>query len=78
MGHKEGLFKMRVCRPFPTEDLRTALDRGSKSVAFDRNLSLGREGIFCSGFKAALVHGPVRHRIQGYLAGIGAPTWTLM
>jgi len=37
----------------------------------ERNLSLGREGIFCSELKAALVNSPTPHRIQGYLAGIG-------
>jgi pyruvate/2-oxoacid:ferredoxin oxidoreductase alpha subunit len=70
-GHKVGLVKIRVFRPFPTEDLRRVLDGVPKIAVIDRNLSLGREGIFCSELKAALVHSPVRHQIQGYLAGIG-------
>ena len=37
----------------------------------ERNLSLGREGIFCSELKAALVNSPDPHQVQGYLAGIG-------
>jgi len=70
-GHRVGLVKIRVFRPFPTEALRRVLDPVPKIAVIDRNLSLGREGIFCSELKAALVHSPVRHQIQGYLAGIG-------
>jgi pyruvate/2-oxoacid:ferredoxin oxidoreductase alpha subunit len=72
-GHKVGLVKIRVFRPFPTEVLRNVLDPVPKIAVIDRNLSLGREGIFCSELKAALVHSPGRmpHQIQGYLAGIG-------
>jgi pyruvate/2-oxoacid:ferredoxin oxidoreductase alpha subunit len=70
-GHKVGLVKIKVFRPFPTEPLRRILDRVKKIAVIERNLSLGREGIFCSELKAALVHSPIRHQIQGYLAGIG-------
>ncbi|GAG50141.1 unnamed protein product, partial [marine sediment metagenome] len=40
-------------------------------AVIDRNLSLGREGIFCSELKAALSNSPVKQKIQGFLAGIG-------
>jgi len=70
-GLKIGLVKIRVFRPFPTEALRKILDNVPRIAVIDRNISLGREGIFCSELKAALVHSPVQHRIQGYLAGIG-------
>jgi pyruvate/2-oxoacid:ferredoxin oxidoreductase alpha subunit len=42
-----------------------------KIAVVERNLSLGREGIFCSELKAALVNSDQRHQVQGYLAGIG-------
>jgi len=70
-GLKVGLVRIRVFRPFPVQALRDVLDTVPKIAVIDRNISLGREGIFCSELKAALIHSPVKHRIQGYLAGIG-------
>jgi len=70
-GLKIGLVKIRVFRPFSTEALRKILDNVPRIAVIDRNISLGREGIFCSELKATLVHSPVQHRIQGYLAGLG-------
>lgn len=70
-GLKIGLLKIRVFRPFPVKALRKILDNVPKIAVIDRNISLGREGIFCSELKAALVHSPVAHSIQGYVAGIG-------
>jgi pyruvate/2-oxoacid:ferredoxin oxidoreductase alpha subunit len=70
-GYKVGLVKIRVFRPFPTKALQQVLDGVPKIAVVDRNISLGREGIFCSELKAALCHSSVQHQIQGYLAGIG-------
>lgn len=70
-GHKVGLVKIRLFRPFPTAALKAVLADAPKIAVIDRNLSLGREGIFCSELKAALCHSPIKQQIQGYLAGIG-------
>ncbi len=70
-GLKVGLFKLRVFRPFPTAAVRSALDPVPHIAVIERNISLGREGIFCSEVKAALVNSPGHPRIQGYLAGLG-------
>ena len=70
-GLKVGLCKLRLFRPFPTTALRAVLDHIPRIAVLERNISLGREGIFCSEAKAALVNAPARPRIQGYLAGIG-------
>lgn len=70
-GRRIGLVKIRVFRPFPTVKLRGLLDRVPKIAVIDRNISLGREGIFCSELKAAMANSPQEHTIQGYLAGIG-------
>ena len=40
-------------------------------AVLERNISLGREGIFCSEVKAALVNSQSPPKVQGYLAGIG-------
>jgi pyruvate/2-oxoacid:ferredoxin oxidoreductase alpha subunit len=70
-GHKIGLVKIRLFRPFPTDRIRELLDPVSKIAIIDRNISLGREGIFCAEIKAALCNSSVKKQIQGYLAGIG-------
>lgn len=70
-GHRVGLVKIRVFRPFPTRLLRKVLEPVPRIAVLERNLSLGREGIFCSELKAALVNSDRPHRVQGYLAGIG-------
>lgn len=69
-GRKVGLCRLRLFRPFPHELVRGALAHVPKVAVLERNLSPGREGIFCTEVKAALVNqqGP---RVQGYLAGLG-------
>jgi pyruvate/2-oxoacid:ferredoxin oxidoreductase alpha subunit len=70
-GYRVGLLKIRIFRPFPAVLLRSILDHVPKIAVIDRNISLGREGIFASELKAALVNSSEKHQIQGYLAGIG-------
>jgi pyruvate/2-oxoacid:ferredoxin oxidoreductase alpha subunit len=70
-GHRIGLLKIRLFRPFPMEAIQGAL-RGKKRIAvIDRNISLGGGGIFCQELRAALVHSPDRPLIFSYIAGIG-------
>ncbi len=70
-GHRVGLLKIRLFRPFPVEAIQGAL-RGKKKVAvIDRNISLGGGGIFCQELRAALVHSPNHPLIFSYIAGIG-------
>ena len=70
-GLKIGLCKLRLFRPFPVAAVRKVLDNAPRIAVVERNISLGREGIFCSEIKAALVNSPGHPKIQGYLAGIG-------
>jgi pyruvate/2-oxoacid:ferredoxin oxidoreductase alpha subunit len=70
-GHKVGLLKIRLFRPFPREAIQEAL-RGKKKIAvIDRNFSLGSGGIFCQELRAALVHSPDHPLTVSYIAGIG-------
>jgi pyruvate/2-oxoacid:ferredoxin oxidoreductase alpha subunit len=70
-GHKIGLLKMRLFRPFPREAVQEAL-RGKKKIAvIDRNISLGNGGIFCQELRAALIHSPDHPLTFGYIAGVG-------
>jgi pyruvate/2-oxoacid:ferredoxin oxidoreductase alpha subunit len=70
-GHKIGLLKIRLFRPFPVEAVQQSL-RGKKKVAvIDRNISLGSGGIFCQELRAALIHSPDRPHTYSYIAGVG-------
>jgi pyruvate/2-oxoacid:ferredoxin oxidoreductase alpha subunit len=70
-GHKVGLFKIRLFRPFPVEAIQKAL-RGKKKIAvIDRNISLGGGGIFCQELRGALVHSPDHPLTYSFIAGIG-------
>jgi pyruvate/2-oxoacid:ferredoxin oxidoreductase alpha subunit len=70
-GLKVALCKLRVFRPFPVAAVREALEGASRVAVLERNISIGREGIFCSEVKAALVNSSPPPKVQGYLAGIG-------
>jgi pyruvate/2-oxoacid:ferredoxin oxidoreductase alpha subunit len=70
-GIKVALCKLRIFRPFPVAAVRAALEGFSRVAVVERNISLGREGIFCSEIKSALVNSPSPPKVQGYLAGIG-------
>jgi pyruvate/2-oxoacid:ferredoxin oxidoreductase alpha subunit len=70
-GHKIGLLKIRLFRPFPREAIQQAL-RGKKKIAvIDRNISLGSGGIFCQELRAALIHSPDHPLTFSYIAGVG-------
>jgi len=70
-GHKIGLLKVRMFRPFPVEDVREALARASKVAVVDRNISFGHGGIFAEEIKSALYNGPHRPPIFGFIIGLG-------
>ena len=70
-GHRVGLLKLRLFRPFPVEAVRIALRGRRKIAVIDRNISLGGGGIFCQELRAALVHSPDHPLTYSYIAGIG-------
>jgi pyruvate/2-oxoacid:ferredoxin oxidoreductase alpha subunit len=70
-GHRIGQLKIRLFRPFPTEEIQQTL-RGKKKIAvIDRNFSIGSGGIFCQELRAALVHSPDHPLTFSYIAGVG-------
>lgn len=69
-GYSVGLLKMRVFRPFPTGEVQAALKNVPKVAVIDRNISIGKEGIFCQELKSALYSLKKRPIITGYIAGI--------
>src|SRR3972149_2684798 len=70
-GHRVGLLKIRLFRPFPVEEIQHALIGKKKIAVIDRNNSSGSGGIFCQELRAALVHSPDRPLTFSYIAGIG-------
>lgn len=69
-GVKAGLLKMKAFRPFPTREVQQALKGVPKVAVLDRNISIGKEGIWCQEIKAALYPLEQRPMITNYIAGI--------
>jgi pyruvate/2-oxoacid:ferredoxin oxidoreductase alpha subunit len=70
-GHKVGLLKVRMFRPFPFAAVRKALARAKKVAVVDRNISQGHGGIFAAEIKSALYgtsHQPV---LFPFIIGLG-------
>jgi pyruvate/2-oxoacid:ferredoxin oxidoreductase alpha subunit len=69
-GHRAGLLKIKAFRPFPTREVQEVLKTVPKVAVIDRNISIGKEGIFCQELKSALY--PLAHRpvVSGYIAGL--------
>ncbi len=70
-GHRVGLLKVRLFRPFPKERIRQALSGVAKVAVIDRNISFGMGGIFAQEIKSALYNVHQRPSIFGFVAGLG-------
>ena len=70
-GKKVGLLRIRVFRPFPSEELRKILKGRKKVAVIDRNISFGHEGAFFTETKAALFNEKDHPPIFGFIAGLG-------
>jgi pyruvate/2-oxoacid:ferredoxin oxidoreductase alpha subunit len=70
-GVKIGLMRVRTFRPFPGDEIYSALKGRRKAFVIDRNLSFGHSGIFYEEIKAALYNKPERVPLYGFVAGLG-------
>ena len=70
-GHKVGLIRVRVFRPFPSDLLRKQLRGRKKVLVVDRNISFGMSGAFYAETKAALYNEKNAPPMWGYIAGLG-------
>jgi pyruvate/2-oxoacid:ferredoxin oxidoreductase alpha subunit len=72
-GLPVGMLKVKSFRPFPVEEVRSALSGASKVAVVDRNISLGMSGIFYAETKAALYNDPTGHKppVFGFVTGLG-------
>jgi len=68
-GQKIGLARVRVIRPFPTEEI-IKLGKQADLIVIDRNISIGLEGVLFNEVKAAL-YGESDAKATGFIAGLG-------
>ena len=68
-GHKVGLARVRVIRPFPDEELRR-IGKGRNLIVLDRNISVGSGGIVGHETRAAVL-GVEGCKVYSYLCGVG-------
>lgn len=70
-GKKVGLVRLRLWRPFPTEELVAALSGAKNVIVLDRAISLGGPGPVCSEIKAALYPLEKKPHVVGIIGGLG-------
>ena len=71
-GHKVGLIKLTLWRPFPFAEIRDAVKDAEVVVVFDRALSFGGPGgPVCSEVRSALYDLEKRPKVIGFVGGLG-------
>jgi pyruvate ferredoxin oxidoreductase alpha subunit len=68
-GKKVGLLKIRVFRPFPSEDIAKALSKVKRVAVLDKNISLGAKGAVALEVKDALYGSSIP--VKDYIIGLG-------
>jgi len=66
-----GLLKIKMFRPFPGEEIAEALKDVEKVAVIDRNISLGRKGIFAEEIQSALAPLKKKVAVFGFITGLG-------
>jgi len=70
-GKKIGLVKIRLFRPFPSNEIINVLKNKKKIAVIDRNICHGVGGIFAQEIKAALYRESNHPPIFEFIAGLG-------
>lgn len=70
-GEKVGMLKIKMFRPFPTEEVEKVLSQAKKVAVIDRNISFGQGGIFAQEVKSALFGKRLDTQVFGYVVGLG-------
>jgi len=68
-GHKVGLARIRVARPFPKEEIQR-IGKDKTLIVVDRNISIGSGGWVVTETKSAL-YGHYDSQVYGFIAGLG-------
>lgn len=70
-GLKVGTARVRVFRPFPTEEIRKLAENTQMFAVIDRGISFGMEGFLAEEIKASLYDQKNQPLIAGFIAGLG-------
>ncbi|MBX5327983.1 MAG: transketolase C-terminal domain-containing protein [Candidatus Bathyarchaeota archaeon] len=70
-GLKVGVARVRVFRPFPTEEIAKLAEQAKMLATIDRHISFGMEGFLASEIKASLFNRKDRPLLAGFVAGLG-------
>jgi pyruvate ferredoxin oxidoreductase alpha subunit len=68
-GKKAGLLRIRVFRPFPSEEIAQALAKVKRVAVLDKNISLGAKGAVALEVRDALYGSGIP--VKGYILGLG-------
>jgi pyruvate ferredoxin oxidoreductase alpha subunit len=70
-GKKIGLFRIRLWRPFPFEEVRKTVKNAKTIIVLDRAISAGMGGPVASELRNALYPLEKRPKIVGFVGGLG-------
>jgi pyruvate ferredoxin oxidoreductase alpha subunit len=70
-GHKVGLLRPRLFRPFPTDTFRRLLAGVRGAAVIDQNLSIGSGGVLHGELAAALYGQPGAPMLVSFIGGLG-------
>jgi pyruvate ferredoxin oxidoreductase alpha subunit len=70
-GKKVGLFRIRLWRPFPYEELRETVKDVKTLIILDRAISMGMGGPVASEIRSALYGQNKRPNVVGFIGGLG-------
>jgi 2-oxoisovalerate ferredoxin oxidoreductase alpha subunit len=70
-GLKVGSARVRVFRPFPTEEIIKLAGKSQMFATIDRHISFGMEGFLATEIKASLMNQKNPPLVAGFIAGLG-------
>ncbi|MBN2655968.1 MAG: hypothetical protein JXR86_02835 [Spirochaetales bacterium] len=70
-GIKAGLVKLRLLRPFPSDDLFELIGKAGAVGILDKNISFGFEGTVYTNVNSSLLQKGYRGRTFNFIAGLG-------
>jgi len=76
-GEKIGVLKLRCFRPFPIEEIRSALSHAERVVVLEKAVSVGGCGILPAEIRAALYRQPHTPPVHAAITGLGGRDITL-
>jgi len=70
-GHKVGVLKLKMFRPFPYQYVRKCLVNAKNVIVLDRNCSFGAGGIFAQELRSSMYASNNHPQIFSFISGLG-------